>query len=131
MTRPRVLLAEDDLELRTALREYLELHGFDVVEFADATGIRDYIEDIVVLDCPRPRAHVLLTDLRMPRMTGLDLLAYSERVGFQLPTVVVTAFGDDETRARAADLGAVAVLDKPIDADALIETLQALVEEAC
>jgi DNA-binding NtrC family response regulator len=122
-----VLLAEDDRELRTALREYLELHDFEVIEFSDATGIRDYIEDTVVLDRPRPRAHVLLTDLRMPRMTGMDLLAYSESVGFRLPTVVVTAFGDEETRERAADLGAVAVLDKPIDADVLIETLETLV----
>ena len=127
MNRHRVLLAEDDYDVRDSLRELLEARGFDVVDFGDATGVASYMEDGMLRDIPRPRVHALLTDLRMPNMDGVEMLERFHALGWELPVVVVTAFGDPETRARVTDLGAAAVLDKPVEGDELVRTLRRVI----
>jgi FixJ family two-component response regulator len=73
--------------------------------------------------------HVLVTDLRMPGMNGLSLLSYIQQLGWELPTVVITAFGDDETRRLAQKFGAHAILDKPVELDALQQAVRSALGE--
>jgi DNA-binding NtrC family response regulator len=113
--QPRVLLAEDDDDVRVALADGLRQGGNEVVDVADGNKVKAYIDECVLCDVPAPRVHVLVTDLRMPGVSGLGLLAYLKDLGLELPTVVVTAFGDQETKERARQCGAYAVLDKPIE----------------
>jgi CheY-like chemotaxis protein len=125
VTRPiRVLLAEDDHEVRCALAEALRGLGYDVLDVSDGASVKKIIDECVFLDAPRLRVDVLVTDLRMPRFDGLSLLTYLDDVGFAVPAIVITAFGDRETRKAAGACGATAVIDKPIDLDELDRSLR-------
>jgi CheY-like chemotaxis protein len=126
---PRVLLAEDDDDVRYAIAEGLRHEGHEVVEVPNGDQVKSYIEECVIADVVCPRVHVLVTDLRMPGMNGLNLLSYIQQLGWDLPTIVITAFGDDETRELAQRFGAYAILDKPIELDALDQAVRSALGE--
>ena len=122
-----VMLAEDDADQRRALSNWLQREGHEVVEVEDGEGVRQFI-DRALADEPTRRVHVLVTDLQMPNVGGLDVLAYMEDLGLHLPTVVVTGYPSQEALAEARRLGAHAVLQKPIDTDELKRILEELIE---
>ena len=74
----------------------------------------------------RPELIVILSDINMPGMDGLALLREVKRRRPYLPVMMVTAYGDDERRRRAAEAGAMDFLAKPVDFDALKEQLRRL-----
>jgi CheY-like chemotaxis protein len=114
---PRVLVADDDPDMRRLVRLILKRAGFEVVL------VRDVMEavDRLVLDGIRAGRDVqaIVTDLRMPGLSGLDLLALLRCASVRVPVILVSAFHDDASRAEARALGATAVLDKPVDVDVL------------
>jgi len=120
----RVLLAEDDAELRPVLVEILEAGGFEVVDVPDGLAVQSYADDCFTLDMPHRRVHVLVSDIRMPGLSGLRLLEHIRDLGWDVPAVLITAFGDSETRELARELGAYAVLDKPFTPEALQRTVR-------
>jgi CheY-like chemotaxis protein len=73
-----------------------------------------------------PELILILSDINMPGMDGLRLLHEIRRGWSSLPVMMVTAYGDDERRRRAAEEGAVEFLGKPIDFDYLKQRLRAL-----
>ena len=73
-----------------------------------------------------PRLIVILSDINMPGMDGLELLHVIKERRPDLPVMMVTAYGDDDRRGRAAQLGAVGFLTKPVDFDLLKAHLQLL-----
>jgi CheY-like chemotaxis protein len=73
-----------------------------------------------------PTLIVILSDINMPGMDGLTLLGEIKRRFPNLPVMMVTAYGDDERRRRATDLGAFEFLTKPVDFDMLKEQLRQL-----
>src|SRR5215471_11976376 len=73
-----------------------------------------------------PQLIVILSDINMPGMDGLHLLGEIRQRFPGLPVMMVTAYGDDERRRRASDLGACEFLAKPVDFDALKAQLQQL-----
>jgi CheY-like chemotaxis protein len=77
-----------------------------------------------------PNLIAILSDINMPGMDGLDLLAEVKRHYPELPVMMVTAYGDDERRRRARELGAVDFLSKPIDFELLKEQLGRLPDAA-
>jgi CheY-like chemotaxis protein len=66
-----------------------------------------------------PRLIVILSDINMPKMDGLDLLAEIKQRWSDLPVMMVTAYGDDQRRRRASKLGASEFLTKPVDFELL------------
>jgi CheY-like chemotaxis protein len=74
----------------------------------------------------RPELIVILSDINMPGMDGLTLLREVKQRRPTLPVMMVTAYGDDERRKRAAESGAMDFLTKPVDFDALKESLRRL-----
>jgi CheY-like chemotaxis protein len=66
-----------------------------------------------------PTLMVILSDINMPEMDGLDLLAEIKQRWSDLPVMMVTAYGDDQRRRRAGELGASEFLTKPVDFDLL------------
>ena len=70
-----------------------------------------------------PELIVILSDINMPGMDGLELLGEIRRVRPQLPVLMVTAYGDDDRKRRADELGAAAFLAKPVDFDQLKQHL--------
>jgi len=108
-----VLLVEDDEEMRKMLAFVLTKHGFRVTQARNGAEALEYLGD-VVLGGARDRApELLVTDQRMPGFCGLDVIEAARIAGLEIPAILITAFGDLETHARAESLGATPVLDKP------------------
>jgi CheY-like chemotaxis protein len=74
----------------------------------------------------KPELIVILSDINMPGMDGLELLRVLKERRPELPVMMVTAYGDDERRRRAAEYGAMEFVTKPVDFDVLKTQLQQL-----
>ena len=111
-----VFLIDDDPGVRDALTLLLSLKGLSTQPFATADS---FIEGY------RPeRAGCVLTDLRMPGMTGLELQAELAARHIEVPLVVLTAHGDVPTARAALKNGAFDFLEKPVDDAQLVEVLR-------
>jgi DNA-binding NtrC family response regulator len=112
--RPRVLLVEDDDDLRGLLAQTLDKAGYDVTEAESGLGLLAGLECTIWGD--RSGAFdVIVADIQMPDLTALEALEASGSPGMDTPVVLMTAYGNADTRAEAHRLGALAVLDKPLD----------------
>jgi CheY-like chemotaxis protein len=113
-----VLVVDDEVDIaalfRQQFRRELKAGRFDM-EFATSAAMA---LDIVAAAGERDII-LLLSDVNMPGMSGLDLLPRVKALRPGLPVVIVSAYGDAETRRRALEGGAEAVLAKPIDFAAL------------
>jgi CheY-like chemotaxis protein len=113
-----VLVAEDDLEMRWMVVEALRKDGHEVTSVPDGAAL------LLQITMARPPAHsrtrvdVLVSDVRMPGYNALEVLERIDKALWNLPVILMTAFGDDETRKRAHAVGAV-LFDKPLSLDAL------------
>jgi FixJ family two-component response regulator len=118
MTDPEgaVYLVDDDSGVRDSLGLMLSLKGIRTLVFASAESF---------IGAYRPEWHgCVLTDLRMPGMSGLDLQAKMRERRIELPVVVLTAHGDVATVRTALKNGALDFLEKPVEDDILLEVLQ-------
>jgi DNA-binding NtrC family response regulator len=120
----RVLLAEDDDELRWALEECLKREGYEVIAVPDGNSVLNHLGAALLLEQREDPPDVIITDLRLPGFTGMHLLEAIRSKGWTVPVVVISAFGDEGTRAHARQLGATAFLDKPIETDELKTVIQ-------
>lgn len=111
----RVLIATDDAELRGTIANYLGRHGFETVEAGN--GLE------TLLRVERGKPDVVLLDLVMPRLAGLDALARIRRFDPGIFVVVVTGANDPELRQRSLALGAATVLTKPLELPGLLMAL--------
>jgi two-component system response regulator HydG len=123
-TKLRVLFAEDDDDLRRSLGDALQSNGYEVVSVRDGHAVLEHLGASLVLERRDAPMDILVTDLRMPGVTGLQLLEGLRARGWTLPIVVMSAFGDDEVRQRALASGATAFLNKPVDVDELQRIIQ-------
>ena len=111
----RVVIADDEEEIRDLLAEYLQTHGWET--FRAANGL----EALLHVKQQRPAAVVL--DLNMPRLGGIDALKRIRAFDAAIAVVVVSANADDNMRSQAEALGAKAILDKPLDLAQLLAAL--------
>jgi CheY-like chemotaxis protein len=122
--RTIVMVADDDDELRGLVVETLRSDGYTVVEARDGAELLSLLSD--TLDDPRARPDIIITDVLMPKLSGLGVLAELRRARVSMPVVMMTGFAPASVAAVAKRLGAVGVLRKPFDAD----TLRAAVQSA-
>ena len=115
----RILLAEDDPDMRVLLALTLEADGFEVVQVNDGARLVHQIGSAFLKADGRSTFDLIISDVRMPRLGGLDVLRALARLDVSTPFILITAFGDEALHAEARRLGAVAVLDKPFDIDEL------------
>jgi two-component system, response regulator, stage 0 sporulation protein F len=104
---PRILVAEDDHEMRRLVADGLRKDGYEVEEEADGQHAL-----LRLLTIPAP-FDLIVTDVRMPGCSGLSILEALRAAGSKTPVILMSAFGDDEIRERAETLGAVFV-GKPL-----------------
>jgi DNA-binding NtrC family response regulator len=123
--RLRILLVEDDDELRWALTDFLRKEGHDVLQAADGSAVLVHLGASMLLSGGKDLPDAIVTDVRMPGLNGIKLLESVRARGWEIPVVVISAFGDDSVRKQATALGASAYFEKPLD----IEALRALLRE--
>jgi DNA-binding response OmpR family regulator len=116
--RRQVLLAEDDTEMAELLAWTLRNGGYEVVTAVDGVDLRRRL--ILGLLSPRAeRYDLVISDVRMPGLTGLEVIQdLQELEGFPV-TILITAFGDQEIHRQAEEMG-IPLLDKPFDTDDLL-----------
>ena len=117
-----VSIVDDDESLRRSVRNLLSSVGFRVEAFASAEAFLG--------STARWETACLVLDLKMAAMSGLDLLRALAGAGSRIPAVVLTAHGDEETRRRCLDAGAVAFLGKPFRGDALLDAVKAAIDRS-
>lgn len=125
--RGPVLLAEDDPHLRELMADALREDGYEVIEAADGIELWNMIVSELELG-PVHRPGLVISDIRMPGATGIEVLAALRECNTSMPVVLTTAFGDPETHAEAGRLGAETVLDKPFDIDDLRVAVRVLMD---
>jgi CheY-like chemotaxis protein len=125
-SRARVLLVEDDDELRALIAENLGAAGFEVIEASDGEGFIDRLTETLTAGDSDRAFDVILSDIQMPAFSALDVLVGAHRLIGQTPVVLITAFGDPRTHERALLRGATVVLDKPVRMALLCETVASL-----
>jgi two-component system, NtrC family, response regulator HydG len=112
MSKTRILVVDDEVTARSGLGKLLEQEGYHVDLAADG-------EEALALAADNAPA-LIISDLKMPNMDGMELLKQLRERGVQIPTIVATAFGDVSTAVAAMRAGAEDYLTKPIDFDALL-----------
>ena len=109
--RLRVLLAEDDPEMRWLVARTLRRDGYDVVEVEDGDELYREIT-MRIVRTGTPDIDLIVTDVRMPGRSGLEIVELLRGADHDVPVILMTAFGEEALRERASSTGAV-LLDKP------------------
>ncbi len=115
-----VAVIDDDEAFRAALQRLLKAAGFPVRSFASA---EDFLKS-----GQQHETGCLITDIRMPGMSGLDLQAKLSAEHCPIPTIFITAHGDEKMRLQAMRGGAVKFLGKPFDSTMLLESVRVAVD---
>jgi FixJ family two-component response regulator len=115
-----VAIVDDDDLMRTALLGLLKSAGLLAQAFASA--------DEFLRSGHQHDTACLITDIRMPGMSGLELQARLNADHCRIPTIFITAHGDAKMRMQAMRAGAVEFLAKPFDDEALLESVRAAME---
>lgn len=110
-----VILVDDESEVREAYRQMLELEGFEVVASPDAESALSFVS--------QQWPGVLVSDIRMPRMDGLELFEKIREIDPELPVILITAHGEISMAVNAMRNGAYDFIEKPADPEALIKTV--------
>ncbi|HYD31321.1 MAG TPA: response regulator FixJ [Azospirillaceae bacterium] len=116
MLEPTVFVVDDDDALRDSLSLLVETAGYKVETFPAGEPFLD------AFDPERPGC--LLADVRMPGMSGLDLLRELKRWGATLPVIVITGHGDVAMAVSALKDGALDFIEKPFDASVLMDSIR-------
>ena len=113
-----VAIVDDDEAMRAAVQDLLSSVGIKARAFASAEEF--------LLSGLQSEIACLISDIRMPGMTGLELQAKLIAEGRQTPIIFITAYGNARTRMQALEAGAVEFLVKPFDDERLIGTVRAV-----
>jgi two-component system, LuxR family, response regulator FixJ len=119
---PAVFVVDDDEQARNSVCALVQSMGLRAVPFASA---EEFLEN-----CPERRRGCVVTDLRMPGMSGLELQEALNRRKISLPVIVLTAYARTPTTVRSMKAGAVTILDKPYADDDLWDAIRAALAQA-
>lgn len=119
--RASVLLAEDQPAMRVLVASQLRAAGYHVTEVPDGRELLRELE-------ARHEHDVIVSDVRMPACSGLQVLELVRRADWATPVILMTAFGDRETHEEAKRLGAARLFDKPFDVGELVQEVLRLAD---
>lgn len=114
--KPSIAVVEDDDSVREATIGLLRSHGFIAKGFSSAAEFLNS-NRIRITSC-------LIADVQMPEMSGLALYGHLVAVGAPIPTILITAYPDDNVRARALSAGVTGYLVKPFSEKELLECIE-------
>jgi FixJ family two-component response regulator len=105
--RTLISIIDDDQHFRVSMRKLVMLLGYTVEEFSSAD---DFLASRVL-----PETACLVTDVHMPGMSGIELHGRLIKLGYAIPTILVTAYPDEGVRDQVMKDGVVCYLSKPVD----------------
>ena len=110
-----IFIVDDDESVLKALKRLIQLAGFEVETFSSASEfIKSGYDE---------RRGLLILDVRMPGMSGIDLQKKVVESGSKMPIIFITAHGNEETCRLAMESGAVAFFQKPFEDQALLDAI--------
>jgi two-component system C4-dicarboxylate transport response regulator DctD len=118
---PKVLLAEDEEEVRFALKQGLELADFDVQDFDGADGVLEWVS--------RHFDGILISDIRMGDVDGMDLMKEVQDIDDALPVILITGHGDVPLAVEAMRAGAYDFIEKPFPVAKLVSVVTRALEK--
>jgi FixJ family two-component response regulator len=113
---PLVAIVDDDESMRDTTKDLLESAGFSAVVFAGAAGLLKFAR-LNEVSC-------LISDMRMPKMTGLELYQHLIASNRVIPTILMTAYPDERTQAQARQAKVLCYLIKPFAAEDLLSCVR-------
>ena len=117
-----ISIIDDDEQFRAALADLMRSMGFTIEVFQSAA---------VFLASPNVRhTCCLIVDVHMPHMTGIELHSHLVGIGYDIPTILITAYPDDSARAQALGQGVVGYLTKPIEEKVLLGCIESALRGA-
>lgn len=116
-----VILIDDEMHLRTATAQGLELAGFDVREFADG--------ELALHGLARSFEGVVISDIKMPRISGLDIMARVLAIDAEIPVILITGHGDIPMAVSAIHAGAYDFIEKPFAVEMLADAAARAIEK--
>ena len=117
----RILVADDEPNLRRVLTAILRREGYDVVQAADGAEAIDLLADPV---------DVVITDLKMPRIDGMEVLRHASQQLPHVPVIMITAFGTVDNAVAAVKAGAFDYIEKPFEQEQIRQIVNKAVAQA-
>ena len=118
---PVVHIVDDDEAVRRSLAFMLGSAGLAVRVYESARAFLDGLDDV--------QCGCLITDVRMPEMTGIELLFRLKERAPRLPAIVITGHGDVKLAVEAMKAGAIDFIEKPFDEEAILDAVKAALEQ--
>jgi FixJ family two-component response regulator len=117
---PLIAIVDDDESMRDTTRDLLESAGFSAATFASAASLLKS-RRLHSVSC-------LIADMRMPKMTGLELHQHLAASNHPIPTILMTAYPDERVRAQAEKANVVCYLAKPFEAEELLNCVRRAID---
>jgi DNA-binding NtrC family response regulator len=117
-TNPNIVLIDDDFELLELLSSFFRQRGFNVQQFNQAE------EALIEIENQRLQAHVVISDLRLPEMSGMEFIKRTKKSNPQLPIILMTGDGNLELAIEAIETGAYDFVLKPLQIPQLLLSVQ-------
>jgi len=116
--KAHILVVEDEQKIRSALRDFLEFHGFDVTEAVDGLEAQRVVAE--------KQFDLILLDLMLPKISGEQLCTRWRREGMQTPVIMLTAKGQEKEKVTGLNLGADDYITKPFALEELLARINAV-----
>ncbi|MDA3864705.1 MAG: sigma-54 dependent transcriptional regulator [Deltaproteobacteria bacterium] len=120
-TKPAILSVDDEKNLRKVISTHLSRDGFSCLRASDGKEAMKIFQE-------NPEIDVVLTDLKMPRMDGVELLGKIKEISENLPVIILTAHGSINNAVAAVKAGAFDYIEKPFEKDHLLATVNKAVK---
>ena len=126
MSKKHILIADDEQNTLMTMQFILEVADYRVTT---ADNGREALDKILVSRNANSPVDLLITDIQMPGLTGLELMDELNRLKIDVPFLAITGYGNKELIAELMSKGCGKCLDKPIDEEELVECVAMLLEE--
>jgi FixJ family two-component response regulator len=120
--KQHIFFVDDEPMIREVVGETLEQLGLEVSCFARAVDCLEQLD--------QQKCDLLITDLKMPGMDGVELLKEAKRLAPWLPILVVTGYGDIPTAVTAIKAGAVDFIEKPLDKETFLHKVKSILQQS-
>lgn len=127
--RARIVVADDDLDTRELVSDFLREEGYDVQEVANGSELLVRVEDSFVGGPGATPVSLFITDIHMPGYMGTEVVEGLRQAGLKTPVIVMTALGVEQARRHTESLDA-AFLCKPFNREQLLTLVRAALLEA-